>query len=150
MKGQMSIFDFLKPDYQGKTDEILRASIEHDFERQITLANCSCGQEPTPKFFSCKDYFIQCNNCGKKTKTYRHLYEAKQAWNKGLIQAKPLPVIIKGLCDDAYCPKCDYALDEHQSCDKACPKCHTPLDWTPWHKLNDDWWLKHLKNLDVK
>ena|GEM_PF-6953368 len=61
-----------------------------------------------------------------------------------------VPVIIKGLCDDAYCPKCDYALDEHQSCDKACPKCHTPLDWTPWHKLNDDWWLKHLKNLDVK
>lgn len=55
---------------------------------------------------------------------------------------KPLPVLVKGMCDDAYCPKCGLALDEFQSCDQPCPECHTKLDWAPWHRVNDDWWLK--------
>lgn len=80
MEGQQSIFNYLKPDYQGKTDEITRMSIENRFENQIQLNKC-CGILPDQMFKSCRDYFVRCPVCGKTTKLYRHMYEAKQAWN---------------------------------------------------------------------
>lgn len=49
------------------------------------------------------------------------------------------PVNIKGICDDAYCPECDYQLDELKELDcEQCPECGTRLDWTPWHRANDE------------
>ena len=45
-------------------------------------------------------------------------------------------VDIKGICDDAYCPKCGRALAD-KYIDRACPDCGQLLDWTRWHKLND-------------
>ncbi len=49
------------------------------------------------------------------------------------------PVNIKGICDDAYCPECDYQLDELKELDcEQCPECSTRLDWTPWHRANDE------------
>lgn len=47
-------------------------------------------------------------------------------------------VNIKGLCDDAYCPKCNYPFNETKELDcERCPICQTKVDWTPWHNLND-------------
>lgn len=48
------------------------------------------------------------------------------------------PVKVKGLMDDAYCPKCDYCLDELKELDcEECPSCGTKIDWAPWHRAND-------------
>lgn len=48
------------------------------------------------------------------------------------------PVEIKGLCNDAYCPKCNYALMPFKENDlERCPHCGTKLDWQPWHRMND-------------
>lgn len=49
------------------------------------------------------------------------------------------PVDIKGLCDDAYCPKCGYAFDafsKERDCER-CPYCGVKVDWQPWHNAND-------------
>ena len=70
-----------KPDYKGSRDEIVRLHIESEFERKITKRLC-CGSQPWEMFKSCHDYFIKCGHCGVRTKTYRHLYQAKQAWNR--------------------------------------------------------------------
>lgn len=87
-KGQFSMFDFSgNPDYQGKQDEIVRASIEDKFTRSINLIECSCGMLPREKFIGCHEFFIECQ-CGRKTKIYRYLYKAKQSWNKEQIRRK--------------------------------------------------------------
>lgn len=47
-------------------------------------------------------------------------------------------VKIKGLCDDAYCPECDYPLDEVKELDcEVCPRCGLKISWARWHKAND-------------
>ena len=52
---------------------------------------------------------------------------------------KPRPVKIMGLCDDAYCPECNYCFWETRELDcKKCPICGTHVDWTPWHRANDE------------
>lgn len=82
MDWQMSIFDITKPDYHGAMDEITRYSIESDFENSIVMRE-HCGAKPEPWFKSCHDYYVKCPKCGKRTKYYRHCYEAMQAWNRG-------------------------------------------------------------------
>ena len=51
------------------------------------------------------------------------------------------PVVIKGICDDAYCPKCGYEFWTEPSRNEAdcerCPDCGIRVDWSPWHMLND-------------
>lgn len=87
MKGQISILDLHgKPDYRGSRDEIIRHDIEAKFERSITLHDCDCGETPKEMFKSCHDYYVVCPVCGKKTKTYRHMYEAMQAWNRDILE----------------------------------------------------------------
>ncbi len=85
MTGQITIFDLpqTKPNYNGIRDEIIRLHIEREFEEKNVLQRCECGKKPVTKFRSCKEYFVVCE-CGIKTKYYRHLYEAKQAWNSGI------------------------------------------------------------------
>jgi hypothetical protein len=81
---QLSIFDYYgKP--ETSKDEIIRYSLEKRFEEKIHLVECKCGAIPKKWFRSCKEYFIKCPVCGKQTKTYRHLYEADQMWNKGVV-----------------------------------------------------------------
>ena len=54
------------------------------------------------------------------------------------LMKQPRPVHIKGICDDAYCPECNYALDELKELDcEKCPICGALIDWTPWHRKND-------------
>ena len=52
---------------------------------------------------------------------------------------KAYPVDIRGICDDAYCPECGYSLDEIKQLDcERCPWCGLRIDWTPWHRMNDE------------
>lgn len=49
---------------------------------------------------------------------------------------------IKGICDDAYCPQCGYFFttwgqDNEIDCER-CPECHVKVDWTLWHRINDE------------
>ena len=71
-----------KPDYNGATDEITRLDIERKFTNAIKLNRC-CQSRPHEMFKSCREYYIMCPACRKITKAHRHLYEAKQAWNRG-------------------------------------------------------------------
>ena len=84
MTGQMSLYDMpqSKPDYHGSNDEIVRLDAEHRFERMIILQNC-CGDYPGEYFKSCHEYYVRCKHCGKHTKTFGHMYQAMQAWNRG-------------------------------------------------------------------
>ena len=53
--------------------------------------------------------------------------------------SKAHPVKIRGLCDDAFCPECGNLLDDlkYKDCIK-CPWCGVRVDWTPWHRVNDE------------
>lgn len=46
-----------------------------------------------------------------------------------------LPVEIKGLADDPYCPKCGKWLDDFEN---PCSCCNTLLDWARWEQVNAD------------
>lgn len=49
---------------------------------------------------------------------------------------------IRGLCDDPYCPQCGrgfWTEKNHSEVDcERCPDCQIRLDWTRWHKINDE------------
>lgn len=76
-----------KPDYRGFTDEINRYSIELDFELAIPLDRCPvCKVEVDKMFRSCKEYFVKCPKCGKRTAYYKYMYQAMQAWNNGVFK----------------------------------------------------------------
>ena len=48
------------------------------------------------------------------------------------------PVVIKGICDDAYCPECDCCINEILEMDcERCPYCGCRISWEPWHRAND-------------
>lgn len=83
---QISLFDYNgKPNYNGSRDECVRFTIEARFTEMIGLDEC-CESEPKPYCRSCHEYFVECPVCKKRTKYYKHLYEAKQAWNRGEIK----------------------------------------------------------------
>lgn len=49
---------------------------------------------------------------------------------------------IRGICDDPYCPKCNYPFwtDGKRSeidC-KRCPSCGIRVSWARWHLINDE------------
>ena len=94
--GQMSIFDISKPDYHGAMDEITRYSIEVDFERSIKLHKCLCGHSPKQYFKGAYEQFVKCEHCEKRTKYYRHAYEAMQAWNRGEYDDQTVSLYIFG------------------------------------------------------
>ena len=65
-------------------------------------------------------------------------------WQYWRLKEKVYPLDIKGICDDPYCPQCGYAFETTKTCKNyevdcgSCPECHVRVDWTPWHRLNDD------------
>ena len=85
MDGQITVFNYMKPDYLGSQDEIVRYSIENRFTLMIPLQKC-CGRDPEECFKSSHEYFVRCPICKSHTDCYRHLYEAKQAWNLGRME----------------------------------------------------------------
>lgn len=70
-----------KPDYHGSRDEIVRYSIEKRYTTRIRTKKC-CGIKPKEWFKSDSEWYLKCEECGRKTKDYKHLYEAKHAWNR--------------------------------------------------------------------
>lgn len=48
------------------------------------------------------------------------------------------PVAIRGICDDAYCPKCGYEFRDDETDCNMCPMCNTYLEWSTYHILNDE------------
>lgn len=138
IEGQMSIFQFIpsenhdfngKPDYQGKTDEIQRLSIETDFTRTITLRKCSCGGKAENYFQGCYTRFVRCTKCGKRTEMFRHQYEAMQAWNRGEVIECP-----RKSCLGCEVPKCKKKLQEaaeHE--EKLTPKKYEIGEWVEEH-----------------
>lgn len=56
-------------------------------------------------------------------------------------EVKVYPLDIRGLCDDAFCPKCgymftDYGTESEVDCEK-CPECGIRVSWDLWHRIND-------------
>lgn len=49
---------------------------------------------------------------------------------------KPHTVQVKGMCDDPYCPKCNYWLDDPRSRYGECPKCGAQIDFMRWFDMN--------------
>ena len=68
----------------------------------------------------------------------------KPDWQYWRLKEKVYPVDIMGICDDPFCPQCGYAFETTRTsknyevdCER-CPECHIKVDWTPWHRRNDD------------
>ncbi len=59
-------------------DEIIRATAEAKKARAIKLNKC-CNEVP----LEMQGNFIYCPICGKRTKEFKALYLAKEAWNGG-------------------------------------------------------------------
>lgn len=51
---------------------------------------------------------------------------------------KPEAVNVKGLCDDPYCPKCNFYLDDPVERFGKCPNCGTQIDFTHWFEVNKE------------
>ena len=48
-------------------------------------------------------------------------------------------VDIRGLCDDAHCPKCGRGFLYPEETDLGvCPECGCLVDWERWHMVNDE------------
>lgn len=68
----------------------------------------------------------------------------KPDWQFWRLKEKVYPVDIIGICDDPVCPKCGYEFETTKSCKRyevdceRCPECHVRVDWTPWHRANDE------------
>lgn len=77
---QCNIHDFAKPDYRSD-DEISRLSAEIDLENKIIIRKC-CNKEPLLLFRSYNEKWVKCKVCGKRTKVYKKMYQAMQAWNR--------------------------------------------------------------------
>lgn len=52
-------------------------------------------------------------------------------------EIKRYPVDIRGICDDAYCPTCNYEFRDDETDANMCPMCGTYLDWSRYHLFND-------------
>lgn len=87
-----------------------------------------------------QEYF---NETGKTTYWQDSQGQKAYWWRDKPFMNEPVYELeIKGICDDPYCPQCGYAFWTDSSrnevdCER-CPECHVKVDWTFWHRLNDD------------
>ena len=131
VEGQISLFDYAKPDYKGAVDEITRLTIERDFELYLNAKKCPhCNNDPDSCFISCHDYFLKCPKCGIHTDTYKHTYEAIQAWNLDKITTwNGKHMKTQTAADDDYIrehPTCFYVFGHYLDRSKG------------WHKVPDE------------
>lgn len=47
-------------------------------------------------------------------------------------------VDVKGMCDDPYCPKCNYWLEDPDERYGECPNCGAKIDFKHWFEVNRD------------
>lgn len=133
------------PDYGGSQDEIVRLTIENQFELGIILKTCDCGSVPKGYFRSNTEYWVQCE-CGRKTDIYKHMYEAKQWWNIGKLAAnicphsnhecnkKELWKIADGL-DETQCPHICCRKCATRNCGARCNGSNEPPRVRLWHRM---------------
>lgn len=71
-------------------------------------------------------------NDGRQMTIYDYLPDPNKAY----------PLDIMGICDDPYCPNCGrgfWTESKRSEVDcERCPDCGIKLDWTPWHRMNDE------------
>lgn len=100
-------------------------------------------------------------NCcsGGHTNHYEYGYLICDGFYQSIVERKPstvgdsfprgikqephiYPLDIKGICDDAYCPQCGYIFttwgQDNEIDYERCPECHVKVDWTLWHRINDE------------
>ena len=81
-----------------------------------------------------------------KTRIYRNkfgnmVFDATKSKGYDIAWWKEIGIIysvnIKGICDDAYCPNCNYEFDDKEVDCARCPECKTWISWSSWHRIND-------------
>lgn len=96
-------------------------------------ARCNGSEEPKeaaekPECSKANECEAYPHGCGGRIEPCR--FGGPYKWSE---QAQE--VVIKGICDDGYCPKCNIWLDDLI---ERCPECNTLLDWTHWKRLNEE------------
>ena len=116
VKGQISIFEYLSTLPKDCTFSGHTCNKKNLWDVAHTLDDVSC---PETCCRNCKEFLCGARCNGAETKIY--------------------PVEIKGLMDDAYCPKCGYCFWETKEMDcETCPSCGIRVSWEPWHRANDE------------
>lgn len=121
MEGQISIFEYLEEKNKVCQFSQHTCNKKNLWEIADTLDELQCPHVCCRKC-NTRHCGARCNGSEEPQKVY--------------------PLDIRGLCDDPYCPKCDYAFITYGSqkeidCD-CCPKCGIKVDWTHWHRMNDE------------
>ena len=107
IKGQMDIFDFLKPE----KDEVAA--------EPETI--CSMAAE-------CEAYKNGCNGTIEPCS-----FGGPYKWN-AMKEPQPREVVVKGFMDYGYCPNCEGCQDDLV---KECKYCGQLLSWEHWKVIND-------------
>lgn len=136
LPGQMDIFDFIKPKTTvsmfGREWHLMSEAPKGitEYDRLEVL-----GTYPPDKWSICKAC-LENNKIVPLNVPWDIPYPDFQYWR---LKEKAFSVDIRGICDDAYCPKCNICLDENKYLDcERCPNCGIGLNWEKWHFFNDE------------
>jgi len=129
-EGQMTIFDFLKkskPKIEPPKELGTCIFSGHTCNKQNLWEVADTLDEIYCPHVCCR----KCNtrNCGARC-------------NGSEEPEKIIEVDCHGICDDPYCPVCNYEFrdwGEYSEVDcERCPQCNAKLDWSFWHRMNDE------------
>lgn len=115
MKGQITISEYLKDLEQRK--------------RICEFSNHPCNKEELWKVAETLDYIYCPRTCCRACK--------ERFCGARCNGSDAMPVDIKGICDDAYCPKCGHGFSDGETDMPKCPECGIKVSWATWHRLND-------------
>lgn len=168
MDGQMTIFDFLPPpedDLETLDEEVMVARIaertglifkkntgtklDHNLYEakykkaiiDVTYSRYDTIDELNGKRFIGVGYSFSKGGggspCDSLTKAVDRIKGYQQTIDD-MDKPKVYEVNIRGICDDAYCPECDYGFMDNETDAERCPKCGVKVSWERWHKINDE------------
>jgi hypothetical protein len=168
MDGQMTIFDFIPPpedDLETLDEEVMvariaertglifkkqpsdrwlehptyeakykKATIEVQYSRYDTL------DDNNNKRFIGVGYSFAKGGGGSPCDTLTKAVDRIKRYQQTIDEAneKVYELDIRGICDDAYCPKCNYGFMDSETDAERCPKCGVKVSWERWHKINDE------------
>jgi DNA-directed RNA polymerase subunit RPC12/RpoP len=75
--------------------------------------------------------------CDTLTKAVERIKGYQQFIDKATFNEKVYELDIRGIYDDAYCPKCGYGFMDSETDAERCPKCGVKVSWERWHEIND-------------
>ena len=126
IEGQLSLFDFLKPEctFSGHT-----CNKENLWTLAHTFDDIECPE-------TC------CRNCNVRLCGVRCNGSKEPEIQESFMNEPIYELDIRGICDDPYCPKCGrgfWTESKRSEVDcERCPDCHIKIDWSLWHRLNDE------------